>query len=70
MLKPRKKCHGYWGLRVVEDSNFLPACMYSHTATAVIASHSKVLASGEGYFVAITFDIPVELPSGRLEVIL
>jgi len=44
--------------------------MYPHTATAVIASHSKVLASGKCYFVAITSDIPVELPAGRLDVIL
>jgi hypothetical protein len=43
--------------------------MYSHTATAVIVSRPKVLASGEGYFVAITSDIPVKLPA-RLEVIL
>lgn len=27
MLKPRKKCHGYRGLRVAEDANFLPACI-------------------------------------------
>lgn len=54
---------GCWSLQ-------LPARIYSHTATAVIASHPNVLASGEGYFVAITSDIPVKLPARRLEVIL
>jgi len=44
--------------------------MYSHTVTAVFVSHPKLLASGEGYFVAITSDIPLKPPARRLEVIL